>query len=416
MTTRAKRIAVIGAGPIGLEAALFAVQAGFDVQLYERGRVTENVGHWGHVKLFSPFGMNASQWGRAALSDDASTEPLPSDDTLMTGREFAERYLLPLSRLPVLAGSIYEQVSVQGIGRKHTWKGDLIGRPERADDPFQLLLSDADRQRTVDADYVLDCSGTFGNHNWAGAGGMPCVGEQETLEDADYLLPDILGSARARFVGKKTLVIGSGYSAATAIVALAKLDESEPSTQIIWLTRSDRSPPITPIENDSLPERARLSGIANRLAMTACSAVEWKPARLIRRITPTTQRRYTVLLEPRALTNGISFAELKPEEVTVDRIIANVGYRPDRRLYEELQFHECYASQGPIKLAAALLGETSADCTTQSAHGPETLRNPEPNLFILGSKSYGRDSRFLIHIGLQQIEDVFSLIGQSTVV
>ena len=115
------------------------------------------------------------------------------------------------------------------------------------------------------------------------------------------------------------------------------------------------------------------------------------------------------------MTAGACSTELKVEEVTVDRIIANVGYRPDRQLYEELQFHECYASQGPIQLAAALLGDTSADCTTQSTHGPETLRNPEPNLFILGSKSYGRDSRFLIRIGLQQIEDVFSLIGRSTV-
>ena len=93
MTSRAKRIAVIGAGPIGLEAALFAMQAGFDVQVYERGRVAENVGQWGHVKLFSPFGMNASQWGRAALNDAASAEPLPSDDALLTGREFAQRSL-----------------------------------------------------------------------------------------------------------------------------------------------------------------------------------------------------------------------------------------------------------------------------------------------------------------------------------
>ena len=99
------------------------------------------------------------------------------------------------------------------------------------------------------------------------------------------------------------------------------------------------------------------------------------------------------------------------EQLSVDRIIANVGYRPDRRLWEELQVHECYASQGPMKLAAALLGEASADCLSQSGHGAETLRNPELGLFILGSKSYGRDSRFLIRIGLEQIRDVFSLIG-----
>ena len=63
-----------------------------------------------------------------------------------------------------------------------------------------------------------------------------------------------------------------------------------------------------------------------------------------------------------------------------------------------------------MKLAAALLGETSADCLSQSSHGAETLTNPEPGFFILGAKSYGRDSRFLIKVGLEQIRDVFSLI------
>ena len=99
------------------------------------------------------------------------------------------------------------------------------------------------------------------------------------------------------------------------------------------------------------------------------------------------------------------------KQIVADRIIANVGYKPDRSLYEELQVHECYASQGPMKLAAALLGETSADCLSQTSHGAETLRNPEPGFFILGSKSYGRDSRFLLKTGIEQIQDLFTMSG-----
>merc|ERR1711957_1044215 len=30
----------------------------------------------------------------------------------------------------------------------------------------------------------------------------------------------------------------------------------------------------------------------------------------------------------------------------VNTIIANVGYRPDSSIYEELQVHQCYASEG----------------------------------------------------------------------
>ena len=61
-----RRIAVIGAGPVGLEAALYARTLGLPTTLYERGRVGEYLHYWGHVRLFSPFGMNATTLGRTA--------------------------------------------------------------------------------------------------------------------------------------------------------------------------------------------------------------------------------------------------------------------------------------------------------------------------------------------------------------
>ncbi|HKD37575.1 MAG TPA: FAD-dependent oxidoreductase, partial [Pirellulales bacterium] len=41
------RIAVLGAGPIGLEAALYARYLGYEVDVYERGRVAEHLLQWG---------------------------------------------------------------------------------------------------------------------------------------------------------------------------------------------------------------------------------------------------------------------------------------------------------------------------------------------------------------------------------
>ena len=46
--------------------------------------------------------------------------------------------------------------------------------------------------------------------------------------------------------------------------------------------------------------------------------------------------------------------------VKCDRVVANVGFRPDASLYQELQVHQCYASEGPMKLAAALLYHSTA--------------------------------------------------------
>ena len=40
----------------------------------------------------------------------------------------------------------------------------------------------------------------------------------------------------------------------------------------------------------------------------------------------------------------------------------------------------------------------------------DTLRNPEPDFYILGAKSYGKNSQFLIRLGLEQVRDVYQLL------
>src|SRR6266851_1988222 len=62
-----RRIAVLGAGPIGLEAGLYARQLKLPFTIFEQGRIGEHVWRWGHVRLFSPFGMNSTPLGRKAI-------------------------------------------------------------------------------------------------------------------------------------------------------------------------------------------------------------------------------------------------------------------------------------------------------------------------------------------------------------
>ena len=107
----------------------------------------------------------------------------------------------------------------------------------------------------------------------------------------------------------------------------------------------------------------------------------------------------------------------KERRFEVDRVLALVGYRPDLSLFRELQIHLCYASEGPMALAAAILGAQGSDpasgkgCLDQVAHGPESLKNPEPDFYVLGAKSYGRNPNFLLSLGHRQIEDVMTLLG-----
>jgi NADPH-dependent 2,4-dienoyl-CoA reductase/sulfur reductase-like enzyme len=58
--------------------------------------------------------------------------------------------------------------------------------------------------------------------------------------------------------------------------------------------------------------------------------------------------------------------------------------------------------------AAALAGGA---CLAQTTHGADSLTNPEPGFFILGSKSYGRNNTFLMRIGWEQVAEVFGVIG-----
>ncbi|MBI5761406.1 MAG: NAD(P)-binding domain-containing protein [Planctomycetales bacterium] len=424
-----RRIAIIGAGPIGLEAALCAAQAGFDVRVFDRGSIAQNVRDWGHVRLFSPFEMNSSERGREAVRRGPHRAAMPTEGDYVTGREFVERYLFPLSRTPELAGRIHEQAEVFAISRSRHLKGDLIGDPARGHDPFQMLVRTAQgSDEAVQADVVLDCSGTYPHHNWLGAGGIPCVGELACTSRIDYGLPDIIKAERPRFTGKTTLVVGGGYSAASAIVELAAVAAANPATHILWVTRSDQSPPLSRFENDPLTERDRLAARANDLVIAGQQAikhghpescpVKFLPGRVVCAIEYQPQlNKFLVVLDAVAapLSGAAPRVAQTTEQLIVDNMIANVGYRPDRSLYEELQVHECYATQGPIRLAAALLGErTSADCLSQSSHGASALTNPEPGFFILGAKSYGRDSRFLMRVGLEQVRDVFALLRPET--
>ena len=398
------KIAVLGAGPIGLEAALYARFLGYEVVIFDRGEVADSVRQWGHIRMFTPFAMNRSPLGLAAVQTQDEQYTPPTDDTVLTGNEWISRYLLPLSQTDLLFDSIRTQTTVLSIAKEELLKADISGHQDRGDWPFRLLVQGPDGSERVEtADCVLDCSGVFANHNWLGQGGQPAIGERAVREQIEYRLPDF-AAAKAQYAGRSTLVIGGGYSAAQNVVALAELSRNSPGTSITWITRREGAAgagPISEIADDKLPERRRLAKAANELARDSSSPVKHFPSTVVERITrPSASGPFEVELSG---VQGGSF--------TFDIVIANVGFRPDVEVFRELQIHQCYASEGPMKLAAAMLDQKSTDCLAQHSAGPQTLLNPEPNYYVLGAKSYGRKSNFLFSLGLEQIRDVFKIIG-----
>ena len=427
-TQQARRIAVIGAGPIGLEAALYAASLGHNVQVYERGDLAQAVSTWRHVTLFSPWRMNTSSLGLRVLQQAGCALRLSDSDwdRCPTGAALIEKYLLPLSQTPLLRGCLQTQQRVVSIGRPWLLKGELIGKASRSEHGFRLLLeaqSDSlspGSEQIAQADVVLDCSGTFFHPNPIGQGGIWAQGERSVSSRVWHHVPDVLGRDRDRFFGRRVLIVGGGHSAATAAVLLAELlqQPDQGDTQVFWAHRDAATQPY-PADalagGDPLPERHRLHVAANDVVKRP--GMQYLPSTVVSSMRPTSDGAIAVRLQSApqrqassAPQAAIGTAPQDPgHELVVDEVLGLTGYGPDRSIYEQLQVHECYASLGPMKLAALLLG-ASGDCLAQPTPGPETLRNPEPQFFILGAKSYGRNSAFLLQTGHAQIRSVFQLV------
>ncbi|HVT59984.1 MAG TPA: hypothetical protein VHR45_16505 [Thermoanaerobaculia bacterium] len=429
-------IAILGAGPIGLEAALAAAASGFPFTLYESAPTAAgNVRSWGHVRLFTPWEINVSPRMSRRLA--AAGAEVPSGADCPTGRELAERLLDPVAALPEIAPRLRLGTRALAIGRLGLLKHEEISSAERGRRPFRLLLGDdSGREWTEQADLVFDATGTWGQPNALGDGGVPAPGERALsappAEDADANaaaparlrrdIPDLAREA-AGWAGRTVLLAGAGHSAQTAARELAALAREAPGTRVLWVLRHTEpewgSPP-----GDPLAERARLAAEAAALAGGASPAVSARRGAVVEAVGRANGHLAVVLRHGpneawRAGTGSVAGVtrtglagsdSAAAETVSVDRILSLTGSVGDHQLYRQLQIHECYATCGPIKLSAALLGAGTGDCLAQTSHGAETLTNPEPGFFILGSKSYGRNNTFLMRVGWEQVGEVFGLL------
>lgn len=386
------RLAILGAGPIGLEAALHARAAKLPFTVYERGRLAEYMQRWGHVRMFTPFAMNATPLGLQTIRGAKPNHTLPADDALTTGREYVASYLAPLAEL--LQPNIQLETHVLTVGRRGFLKTDSDDA-RRAKAPFRLLLRDKKGERFEEADIVLDCTGTYGQHRYLGEGGIPALGELATENTIAYGIEDVLGEKKNIYANRNILVVGAGYSAATTVCNLAQLGEEAASTWVVWLARCPGSQPMKRVPGDPLRERDRLAARANNFATRNDGNVEFHGQTTVETIETLGQDKgYKVTTRSAG----------KAQTWEVDRIIGNVGYSPDRNLYRELQIQECPRTFAPLRMAGVLEGQggkTPVDASKTS----------EPGYFLLGAKSYGRSSNFLLRAGFEQVREVFALLA-----
>ena len=388
-------VAVIGAGPVGLAAAVHLLQQGLPVKLYEAGTgVASNLRDWGHVRVFTPWRYCVDRAARALL--EAHGWQMPAPEAFPTADELVARYLEPLANLPELAPSIETGARVVAISR---WNADKVVSKARETRPFMLVVETADGTRRDRARAVIDASGTWRTPNPLGAGGIAAEGETECADRIAYGIPDILGRDRQLYAGRTTLVAGSGHSAANALLDLARLADVEPDTAFIWVTRgTDLVRIYGGGDADQLPARGELGADVRDLAESGRVA-------LVTGFATTAIR----MVDGRLIVDGEIKDGLR-QVGPVDRIIAATGQRPDLALTRELRL-DLDPWLESVKALGPLIDPNEHSCGDVPPHGHRELSHPESGFYTAGIKSYGRAPTFLLLTGYEQVRSVAAAIA-----
>ena len=373
-------IVVIGAGPVGLAAAAHLATRNLPFLVLEAGDgPAAAVRAWGHVRLFSPWRYNIDSGAAELLAGTGWARP--ADDRLPTGAELVGDYLSPLAGL--LAPHVRYRTRVVAVTRLGL---DRIRTPGRSEIPYLVRPAGGE---DVLARAVIDASGTWGTPNWLGASGIPALGERELSAYVDNALPDVLGRDRDRFAGRRTLVVGSGHSAANTLLALAELASQVAGTDITWAIR-----PASPVRSyggasaDALPARGALG---TRLR-------EHVESGAITLLTGFGVERLVACGQAVEISNGV-------RSVVADRIVAATGFRPDHAIVSELRL-DLDPILGSTRALAPLIDPNRHSCGTVPPHGVDELTHPEPGYYAIGAKSYGRAPTFLLATGYEQARSV----------
>jgi thioredoxin reductase len=387
--TKPHPVAVIGAGPVGLAAAAHLISRGLEPLIFEAGAaVGASIRQWGHVRVFSPWEFNL---------DPAATELLerhdwtaPAADGYPTGSEIVERYLEPLAATPEIAPALHLSARVVGVTRAGIDKLKDDGRDQA---PFELVVDEAGIERRYLASAVIDASGTWTQPNPLGAG-LPATGERELAHRIDYGIPDVLGNARARYAGKRVVVVGSGHSAFNAILDLVALRESEPATRIVWAIRgAGPGGKYGGGGDDQLPERGALGAAVRGLVDDGSIALA----------AGFQTRSVTTAGESLVVRDG-------EREIIADEVIAATGFRPDLSLLGELRL-DLDDRVEAARALAPLIDPNLHSCGSVPPHGVDELSHPDAGVYMVGMKSYGRAPTFLLRTGYEQARSVVAALA-----
>ncbi|MFF2344789.1 NAD(P)-binding domain-containing protein [Pseudarthrobacter sp. NPDC058119] len=387
-------VAVIGAGPVGLAAAAHLLERGLEPLVLEAGpTVGAAIRQWGHVRVFSTWKYNLDAASVRLLERNGWEAPRPT--ALPYGAQIVAEYLEPLAATPELKDRIRTGSRVVAVTRQGMDKGRSQGRDSA---PFLLRMEhDGGTVTEVLARAVIDTSGTWSTPAPLGSSGLAVPGEAEARAAGLVTgpLPDV---AAGGFAGRRTLVIGSGHSAANMVLDLARVARANPGTEVLWAIRA-----ATPAraygggDTDQLPARGQLGA---RLR----TAVESGAVQLLAGF-------HTASIDVQG--GAVTVHAADGRSVEVDRVIPATGFRPDLAMLSELRLDLDPAVDAP-KALGPLIDPDFHSCGTVPAHGARILEQPEKDFYLAGMKSYGRAPTFLMATGYEQVRSIAAALAGDT--
>jgi hypothetical protein len=383
-------VAIIGAGPVGLAAASHLLSRGLEPIIFEAGEAPgASVRDWGHVRVFSPWRYNIDPVAADLLKRRGWIAPRAGD--YPTGAQIVADYIEPLAAVPAISSRLHLGSRVTRVSRHHIDKLKDAGREEA---PFELTVQRAGVEERHLARAVIDASGTWTRPNPLGANGLPAAGEEAHVERIAYAIPDVLGRDRARYAGKRVLVVGSGHSAFNVMLDLVSLREQEPRNEILWAIRGgDPGRAFGGGEADQLPARAALGEAIRELVDDG--GIELVVGFHIDRV---------------GSHDGRVVVDDGDRRLVADEVIAATGFRPDLTVLGELRLDLDDRVEAPRSLAP-LIDPNVHSCGTVPPHGVDELSHPDTGVYVVGMKSYGRAPTFLLRTGYEQARSVVAALA-----
>ncbi|MEM8733945.1 MAG: hypothetical protein AAGG44_06980 [Planctomycetota bacterium] len=397
-------VLVIGAGPVGIEAALYARFLGYEVHVAERARVGGGLAEWGDDPLHDSDAA-MSNLGLAALQ--AQGAELPAVESVSSCSGYVQQYLIPVAKTDLLYQSI--QINSELISLSRTGVDGIteISSEQKSELEFRALIHSKKRGEYSQVfDLVLDCSGVTTRAGLASGRGF-AKGESslptEIREAAESGLFHGRTAISPEWMSGTTIVYGAGVEAcATLQEYVSKLADGA-SSRLIWLLPKsyelENSPNNSGEQSKWASELLELpkqymDEAPRGVAVMDCWGIE--SIRRPRQAVESTDEHPAAAVSPWEVT-----MQTRPEEsleLTCERFINCQTPLTDWSFYHRLQVGEA------AKQRTATGDLDSATPTLTS----------EPHLYVLGSKTIagsGDKSELDWQEIREQIRSTFALVG-----